>query len=207
MTFFNDTEAWVRVATFLPIVICSIVGCGLTIAKWLDLRQPDVPSDATLADIRTALRAGDQQAIVAITCEDKTRGARLIEQLAALPAGSRARLQERAARLHRQLVDQMEHGLGAMALIATLGPLLGLLGTVVGIVLVFNRLAVSGGVATPQQLAGGIGTALYTTIAGLVVGVVGLVAHRYLTAKVDRVLTRLDALSQELVDLLCEAEA
>ena len=96
----------------------------------------------------------------------------------------------------------MEHGLGAMALIATLGPLLGLLGTVVGIVLVFNRLAVDGSVATASQLAGGIGTALYTTIAGLVVGVCGLIAHRYLTAQVDRLLAQLDTLGQELVDLL-----
>ena len=204
MTFANDPETWVRVATFLPIVICSVVGFGLTLAKWLDLREPNVPPGPELADIRTALRAGDHSTVAAIARSNRSRGARLVEQLTAPPTRSRARLQARADRLNRLVAAQMEHGLGAMALIATLGPLLGLLGTVVGIVLVFNRLAVDGSVATASQLAGGIGTALYTTIAGLVVGVCGLVAHRYLTAQVDQLLAQLDTLGQELVDLLCE---
>ena len=203
MTFSNDPETWVRLATFMPIIICSVVGFGLTIAKWLELRKPVIPPDETLARIRVALREGDQEAAAAIAREDKTRGAQFVELLAGLPAGAYARLQERGDRLHRHIADQMERGLGAIALVATLGPLLGLLGTVVGIVLVFDRLAASGGLATPQELAGGIGTALYTTIAGLVVGVAGLVSHRYLTAQVDLALARLGALGQELVDLLC----
>lgn len=206
MNVSNDLETWVRVATFLPIAICSIVGCGLTIAIWLDLREPSVPADQTQASIRTAFHAGDHQTALAVARTDRSRGARFIEQLAALPIGSRGRLQERADRLHQGITDQMERGLGTIALIATLGPLLGLLGTVVGIVLVFDQLAVIGGVASAQQLAGGIGTALYTTIAGLIVGVAGLVTHRYLTARVDRVLVQLDALGQDVIDLLCEDE-
>ena len=204
MTFANDPETWVRVATFLPIIICSVVGFGLTLVKWLDLREPNVPPGPGLADIWTALRAGDRSAAVVIAGSDRSRGARLVEHLAAPPTRSHARLQARADRLNRRIADQMEHGLGAMALIATLGPLLGLLGTVVGIVLVFNQLAVTGGAATAQQLAGGIGTALYTTIAGLIVGVCGLVAQRYLMAQVDRLLAQLDTFGQDLVDLLCE---
>ena len=73
MTFANDPETWVRVATFLPIVICSVVGFGLTLAKWLDLREPNVPPGPELADIRTAFREGDHPTAVAIAGSDRSR--------------------------------------------------------------------------------------------------------------------------------------
>src|SRR5690606_20720331 len=81
---------------------------------------------------------------------------------------SRVRLRERALESGARLARRLESGLDGLALIATLGPLFGLFGTVVGIVLVFERLAAGTGAASPRELAGGIGTALYTTIFGII---------------------------------------
>ncbi len=80
----------------------------------------------------------------------------------------------------------------------------GLLGTVVGIVIVFDRLAGAGGLVSPGQLAGGIGIALYTTIAGLIVGIFALVSHRWLAARCDHATAKLEAIGHELLELVGE---
>lgn len=72
--------------------------------------------------------------------------------------------------------------------------------------LVFNRLAGAEGLVSPGQLAGGIGTALYTTVAGLVVGISALVSHRWLAALCDRATAQLEAIGHELLELLSEEE-
>jgi len=96
----------------------------------------------------------------------------------------------------------LERRLDWLSLIATLGPLLGLLGTVVGIVLVFGKVAVSEGLATPHDLAGGIGTALYTTLFGLIVGVFALVSHLILSNWLKKIDGKMVAVILEFVDLL-----
>ena len=75
-------------------------------------------------------------------------------------------------------------------------------GTVVGIVLVFERLAGAEGIVSAHQLAGGIGTALYTTVAGLIVGMLALVSHRFLLALADGAIAQLESVGQELLDLI-----
>ena len=111
-------------------------------------------------------------------------------------------LPEQVGSAGAQLAAEIEYGLGGLALLTALGPLLGLLGTVVGIVIVFNRLAASGGVATAQELAGGIGTALLTTIAGLCVGILALVVHRLLSARADHRVAELETFGLLVVDLV-----
>jgi biopolymer transport protein ExbB len=102
------------------------------------------------------------------------------------------------------MVRELEYGLGGLALIATLGPLLGLLGTVVGIIMIFGQLTAAVGTASPQQLAGGIGTALYTTVVGLIVGVLALVSHRLIAARIDRIVADLERSTLEVIEIVCE---
>ncbi len=200
-------DGWIRLATFLPIVICSVVGLALTLAKWSQLQTDNVPNASALDDIRRGVVAREYRHALAAMRADASRGARLIEYLLTQAGRSRTHLREGAERVGRQLADRMEHGIGGIALTATLGPLLGLFGTVVGIIIVFNRLAATGGLATPEQLAAAAGTALYTTVAGLIVGVCGLVSHRYIASLAYRSVRELEVLGQEWVDLLTGDDA
>ncbi len=197
-----DLETWIRIVSFAPIIVCSVVGFGLALWKWRQLRKPHLPPAGALTRLHQLVRAHDVDGAVALTQSDPSRTARLIRPLLSLAGQATTRLTARAGQIGAQLVRELEYGLGALGLIATLGPLFGLLGTVVGITVVFNRLASTGGFATPQQLAGGIGTALHTTIAGLIVGVLAMVSHRYLAARVDRLVAQLEVVGAELVDLL-----
>lgn len=86
--------------------------------------------------------------------------------------------------------------------IATITPLLGLLGTVLGMIQTFNTIAVGDAMGRPEMLAGGIGQALLTTAGGLCVAIPSLIAYLYFVGRVDRLITNIDALGQRLVDLI-----
>ena len=199
-----DLETWIRAISFAPIFVSSVIGFGLALWKWRQLRQPDMPPGAALGRLCDMLRAGDLEGARALTRADPSRTARLIRPLLGLAGHATTKLAARAEQTGAQLARELEYGLGALGLIATLGPLFGLLGTVIGITVVFNRLASTGGLANPQMLAGGIGTALHTTIAGLLVGVLALISHRYLAAQVDRLVGTLETVAAEVVDLCGE---
>jgi biopolymer transport protein ExbB len=200
MSFPRDVDAWVRLLTLLPILAASIVGSTIALVKWLQLREWRAAGTRMLETVRGLGEGEDARAALAAAAAGGSLAGRLARKALAFDSGSRARLVEHVELEGRQLARTAERGLDTLALLATLGPLLGLFGTVVGIVLVFNRLASAQGIVSPSQLAGGIGTALYTTVAGLIVGMCALVSHRALASRTDDVIDQLETLGQALVD-------
>ena len=198
-----DVEIWVRWLTFLPIIAASVVGLALSLWKRAQLRRPNLPPPQVMRDVHEFLAARQINKAQALIHGDKARASQIVEVVLSNAGRSRELITDRAQQQGRQLANGLEYGMGGLALIATLGPLLGLFGTVVGIALVFHKLAALQGVTTPQDLAGGIGTALYTTIAGLIVGILALVTHRYFAARIDRTVAELEAETAVLVDQAC----
>ncbi len=101
----------------------------------------------------------------------------------------------------RQVVHHLEKHLDALGTIAAITPLLGLLGTVIGMIKVFTAITQSG-VGDPTVLAGGISEALITTAAGLSVAIPTLIVHRYLTARVDELAIAMEAQAVKMVEVL-----
>lgn len=201
-----DGATWIRLLTFLPLVVCSIVGLALTLAKWRGTKQQTPVGGKQREDFLTAVRAGDYDRAKTLATLDAPLGVQLAAGTLQEPGAGRTRLKERAERLGRDVTRRLEYGLRGLTLIATLGPLFGLLGTVVGIILIFGQLTATGGLASPQQLAGGIGTALYTTVGGLLIGVFALVSHHLIAARVDRLVAELEATTSEVIELVCGDE-
>ncbi|ODC02970.1 hypothetical protein BFW38_04815 [Terasakiispira papahanaumokuakeensis] len=100
-----------------------------------------------------------------------------------------------------QEVHQLERFLNALGTVATIAPLLGLLGTVVGMIEVFQQLNL-GGAGQPQQLAGGIAKALVTTAAGLAVAIPSVIMHRFLLRRVSDNVVVLEGEAQRLLERL-----
>ncbi len=86
--------------------------------------------------------------------------------------------------------------------ISTISPLLGMLGTVVGMISAFNAIATSDAMGRPELLAAGISQALLTTAAGLTVAIPALIAYLFFVSRVDRLIIEIDALGQEVVNLI-----
>ncbi len=84
--------------------------------------------------------------------------------------------------------------------VATISPLLGLLGTVFGLIRSFNSVAAAGAMGRPDLLAGGFGEALVTTAMGLLVAIPAMVLHAYFTSRADRLAMRLDEVCQQVID-------
>jgi biopolymer transport protein ExbB len=181
-----------------------VLGFALFLNKLWQFRRPALWNTATEQSVFAALGKKDYQRVLAVAAHDRSLASRLLRALVGEAGRPRQRVRERALDVGSHMARQLESGLDGLALIATLGPLFGLFGTVVGIVLVFERLGAGTGVASPGELAGGIGTALYTTIFGLIVGVLAVVAHWYLRQRVDRKLAVLEMATSELVDRLGE---
>ena len=101
-------------------------------------------------------------------------------------------------------ISKLENGLPALASISGGAPMIGFLGTVIGLVQAFMSMASAGGSVDMSILAGGMYTAMITTVGGLIVGIPSLFAYNYLVAKVDTVVNKLEAKTLAFMDLLNE---
>ncbi len=101
-------------------------------------------------------------------------------------------------------VYKLEKNVSVLATIAGAAPMIGFLGTVIGMVLAFHTLATSGGQAEMGTLAEGIYTAMTTTVAGLIVGIIAYIGYNHLVVKTDKVVHQMEANAVDFLDLLNE---
>jgi biopolymer transport protein ExbB len=99
-------------------------------------------------------------------------------------------------------VFKMENNLANLATISGAAPMIGFLGTVIGMIVAFHEMASAGGNIDVEMLSKGIYTAMTTTVAGLIVGIIAFIAYNYLVSKVDKVVFMLEAKTTEFLDLL-----
>ena len=101
-------------------------------------------------------------------------------------------------------IYKMERGLSTLATIAGAAPMIGFLGTVIGMIVTFHTMKVSGAGVQIEEMSGGIMQAMVTTVAGLVIGIIAYIAYNTLTTKVAKVVHNMEARSMEFLDLLDE---
>ncbi|MEE2954168.1 MAG: MotA/TolQ/ExbB proton channel family protein [Bacteroidota bacterium] len=103
-------------------------------------------------------------------------------------------------------IYKMENNLANLATISGAAPMIGFLGTVIGMIVAFHEMASSGGNINVEMLSKGIYTAMVTTVAGLVVGIIAYIAYNYLVAKVEKVIFKMEARTTEFLDYLHHIE-
>src|SRR5262249_7573913 len=99
-------------------------------------------------------------------------------------------------------VSKLRKNLRILNAVATISPLLGLLGTVIGMISCFNAIATSNAMGKSEQLAGGVGMALINTAGGLAVAIPALILYMYFAAKIDSLVMEMDLLAQKVVNLI-----
>ena len=114
-------------------------------------------------------------------------------------------MMERVEDTGRHVVHELERFLNSLGTIASISPLLGLLGTVTGIINAFNAVML-GGMGDPRMLAGGISEALITTAGGLAVAIPAFIAYRYLRGKVERIVIEMEKIAVKFADSLGAAQ-
>lgn len=167
----------------VPILFCSAIALAIVLERFWSLRRSSVLPPGLGTEVREWARSGklDPQHLGALAA-----GSPLGELLAsALAVRDRSRelIKERLEDTGRHVAHRMERYLNTLGTIALIGPLLGLFGTVIGLIRMFLDV-MKGGVGDPMKMAGGIGEALICTASGLVVAIPAYVLHRYFRSKV-----------------------
>jgi biopolymer transport protein ExbB len=181
-----------------PLVACSILALALVIERFLSLKTAKVAPPRLLDEALTVSRAAVPTPDVVQQLEQNSAlGEVLASGLRALnadPRCSEADLRANMESTGRAVAHRLERYLNALATIASAAPLLGLLGTVIGMIEIFGSQSPAGGATggNPAQLAHGISVALYNTAFGLIVAIPALIFWRYFRARVDEYLLTLE---------------
>lgn len=172
-----------------PLILCSVVGLALIIERFMSLRPRLVLPPTLVDEVMSVTRQGLPSAdVLGKLAASSVLGAILAAGLRAQQADPRMPeqdLRQVFENAGREALHRLERYLTALGTIATAAPLLGLLGTVVGMIEIFA--AQSGGTSSgsPQQLAHGISVALYNTAFGLMIAIPALMSHRYFRGRVE----------------------
>ena len=184
-----------------PIILCSVIAAAIVFERLWTLQERRVlPPDLTRR-VWQLVESGQVNEKVIAALEQNSPMGRLLA--VGLQHHHRAReiLRERLEDAGRHIVHDLERFLNTLGTIAGISPLLGLLGTVMGIIKSFNAISV-GGMGDPRLLSAGISEALVCTAAGLCVAIPSLICYRYLRGRVDRILVQMEKDATRFSDAL-----
>jgi biopolymer transport protein ExbB len=185
-----------------PLLVCSIAGVAIILERTWALQRRRIISPELAAAIERRPATPDQAEAVRILSEsDGTVLGRLVQSMFAHASLPKTENVEAMQALARQIVGRMERGLTTLSLIAELGPLLGLLGTVVGMVQLFEDVAKKG-LGEPAMISRGIYQALTATMTGLSIAIPALIAYMYLRRRIEVLVLELERYTNELLTRL-----
>ena len=183
------------------IVACSVVALSISIERYLALDRSKVAPPHLLATVWRDLKQGELNTQkLAQLRTNSPLGAILAAGIANRGQG-RDVMKESISEAASHVVHDLEKYLNSLGTVAAIAPLLGLLGTVVGMIDVFTQITTVG-TGNANALAGGISEALLTTAAGLIVAIPALVMHRYYTSLIDTIVVDLEREAIKLVDAI-----
>lgn len=189
-------------------IIASIIGVWSVIERLVVLRRHRVIPKAFVDRFLMHLRAGriDKPEALAVCQQNQSPVAEIF--IHGIRKWGRPSVEVEQAVIDggERQVTQLKKGLRVLNGVSTLSPLIGLLGTVVGMIRSFNDIATAGAMGQTQTLANGIALALLTTAVGLMIAIPAMAAYLYLAGRIDSTVMEMDRLGQELVNLI-SAEA
>ena len=183
-----------------PLLLASIIAVALIIERGVSLRESKIVPP-TLLDQVISVHA--RQGVTTDIIDKLSRDSPLGEVLAAglrNEKSPRHVMKEAIEEAGRSVAHNLERFLTTLGTIATAAPLLGLFGTVVGMIEIFGSQSPGG--TNPQQLAQGISIALYNTAAGIAIAIPSLIFHRHFKNKVDGIVVQMEQAASKLIDIV-----
>lgn len=185
----------------VPILLCSVIAAAIILERIWTLQQERViPRELADKVWRWVEKGQLDEKHIGVLRQSSPLG-RILAAGIANRQRDREIIKESIQDTGRHVVHELEHYLNSLGTIAAITPLLGLLGTVIGMVKVFAAITTHG-VGDPTVLAGGISEALITTAAGLSVAIPSLIGYRYLRGRVDRLVVQMEKEAIKLVEAM-----
>lgn len=186
----------------IPLLLLSIVTIYLFSMKWSTIRKASKVDPAFMQQIKESIETGRISQAQELCRQTNTPTARLVEKGIERLGRPLQDIQTSIENVGNMEVAALEKGLPMLATIAGGAPMIGFLGTVMGMVQAFFNMAQAGSNIDITLLSGGIYTAMVTTVAGLIVGIMAYFGYNLLTNQVSDVVTKMQNTTVEFVDML-----
>ena len=188
----------------LPLFVLSIITIYLFGMKWWAIRKATKVDPNFMKDIRDFIHEGKMKSAISLCQKTDTPVARLVEKGIERMGRPLQDIQTAVENMGNVEVARLEKGLPMLATIAGGAPMIGFLGTVMGMVQAFFNMAQAGNNIDITLLSGGIYTAMVTTVAGLIVGIMAYFGYNFLTSQVSDVVFKMQNTTVEFMDMLHE---
>jgi biopolymer transport protein ExbB len=189
----------------IPILLCSLVAVAFTIERFVSLRQGAVAPRTLAEDVLKAVGNGGAAAGLELCQQRPSSLARVLGAGLALAGSPKEDVVAAMQETGERELWNLDRFAKPLNIIAGVSPLLGLLGTVWGMIIAFDVVAQKGALGDPKQLANGIATALLTTLAGLSVAIPAYILYHYFRGKTDRMIIEIEETSSRVVAALVGA--
>lgn len=175
----------------VPIGVASVVGLAVFLERVWSLRSAKVVPEGLAGEVDELMQQQRWGDVAAVAAKSDSAAGRVLSAAVSMRSHPRPEIKERIEEVGRREAAELERFSAVLGTVASIAPLLGLLGTVWGMIVTFDVIQ-SEGIGVVANLAGGISQALVSTMAGLTVGIPALVAHRWVLARADRLVLGLE---------------
>ncbi|HLT73181.1 MAG TPA: MotA/TolQ/ExbB proton channel family protein [Cyclobacteriaceae bacterium] len=188
----------------IPIGIMFVIAIYLFIERLLTINKANQDPGTFMNKVKELVLRGDVTAARMLCSQHNSPVARMIEKGISRIGSPLKTIEASIENVGRLEIFKLERNLTTLATIAGSAPMIGFLGTVIGMVRAFIAISQEEGSVSPKLLSSGIYTAMITTVAGLVVGIVAYLAYNYLISRVQKVVHKMEYTSIDFIDLLQE---
>jgi biopolymer transport protein ExbB len=185
----------------VPILFCSVLALAIILERFWSLRDSRIAPPEVLNELWRWIKKKELNGKRLKTLQASSPMGRVLASGLLNAKHGREVMKESIEHEASQVVHQLERFLNPLGTVATITPLLGLLGTVIGMIKVFAEIQLAG-VGNAGNLAGGISEALITTASGLSVAIPALIAHRYFIRRVDALVVNMEQEAIKLVEVV-----
>lgn len=185
----------------LPIILCSIAVIAISVERYWTLNPSKIAPKNQLGQVWSWIKNNQLDSAKLRELKQSSQLGRILAAGLSNSRHGREVMKDSIQESANQVIHEMERYLGVLGTVAAVAPLLGLLGTVFGMIKVFTAIMVQG-TGNAGVLAGGISEALITTAAGLCVAIPAMMAHRYFQRHIDSLVVAMEQEAVKLVDAL-----
>lgn len=187
----------------IPLAILALLGLVIFFERYLTIRKANRDESQLTMQVRSSIKTGNLDSAIAICKSSNTPLGRMLQK-GLLRIGRPIKDIEGAIEnIGRLEVSKLEKNLGILGVIAGIAPMLGFVGTIIGVITIFHDVSVKG-VIEIGTISGGLYVKMISSATGLIIGIIAYILYNILTAMVDKVVLKMETDSIEFIDLLEE---
>ena len=188
----------------IPLLLLSVAAIYIFVERVLTIKKASQRPEQFMENVKTSVQKGDINGARMLCAQNQTPIARMIEKGIARIGSPLKNIEVSIENVGKIEIFKLEKNLSLLATISGAAPMLGFLGTVIGMIQAFISIAQEEGSVSPKLLSEGIYTAMVTTATGLFIGIIAYLGYNYLVSRVQKVIHQMEYTSIDFIDLLQE---